>query len=411
MYSMSFLLAWRYLTGARQEKNIAIMIKICCLGILIGTFSLTLITCIMRGFEKITHEQLQGIHANIMVRAYGNNLNLQALAPVLDHEIAALASWSPTTVKQGIIQGPESDDITHVTVVKGIDPAREVTTTSLCSKITQSIIPHASLSTLVHDNHILIGKGLAQELGVTPGAPTTLLFTPDEQTRSNHVTLKEAQLYVSGIFSTGIEEFDNGLIFCSLEHLHTLWPESGVKQINIKLNPGSDENAVKSHLEQRLKLEVYTWKDLYPALVSALKLEKYAMFFILALVTLVASMNIISLTFMQATQKRGDIAILKAMGMSNSALRAIFLMVSTSIALIGTLAGLGLAALAGWLLQTYPFITLPDTYYVSHIPVVMEPSLFVLVFIVVISLSLAASWLPAHRATQTNVANLLRYEA
>ena len=76
------------------------------------------------------------------------------------------------------------------------------------------------------------------------------------------------------------------------------------------------KNIVIQKLRHRLGLDVYSWKDLYPSLVASLKLEKYVSFFILALILLVASMNIISLLFMQITQKRPTIALLQAMGMS-----------------------------------------------------------------------------------------------
>ena len=80
------------------------------------------------------------------------------------------------------------------------------------------------------------------------------------------------------------------------------------------LKDRSKEKQVVESLKKRLDLEVMSWKDLYSSLVSALILEKYAILFILALVALVASLNIISLLFMYVTQKRTDIAILSNNG-------------------------------------------------------------------------------------------------
>jgi lipoprotein-releasing system permease protein len=114
---------------------------------------------------------------------------------------------------------------------------------------------------------------------------------------------------------------------------------------------------------------------------------------------------------MHITQKRGDIAILKAMGMSDNALTTTFLLMGMSITCCATLVGLGLATLASWFLENYPFITLPDAYYVTHLPSKMEWHLLIIVFIVIMCLSFIATVFPAYRTRTINIANILRFEA
>ncbi len=410
MNYLSLLLIRRYLFGAAHEKSIATMTSVCFGSICLGTFALALILSIMNGFEKVTHTQLQGIHAHLIVRAYGNTINSNAVKPILETEFPSIASWSPTTTKQGIIRGPHSDNITNVVLIKGINPTQEAATSTLQHKIISSIAANKELPSLVHDNSILIGKGLAQDLEVAPGAPVTLLFAPDECAQGAKITLNQHAAIVGGVFSTGIDEFDNGLLFCSLDFLQQLWPECGIEQINIKLKPSADEATTIANLRNRLGLEVYSWKDLYPALVAALKLEKYALFFILLLVIVVASMNIVSLAFMHITKKRTDRALLQSMGMDIKKIRSIYVVLSLSIACAGAIVGLLLAGITGYFLATYPFITLPDTYYMSQLPIVMEWQLFILVFIVVIALSALAAWIPSRNITHTTIADILRHE-
>ena len=79
---------------------------------------------------------------------------------------------------------------------------------------------------------------------------------------------------------------------------------------------------------------------------------------------------------MQIQQKRRDIAIFKAMGMSDNRIRNIFLHLGVCITFSASALGLGLAALAGYLLEKYPFIELPDVYYVSYLPARMDPEIF-----------------------------------
>ena len=149
---------------------------------------------------------------------------------------------------------------------------------------------------------------------------------------------------------------------------------------------------------------------MYPALVSALKLETYAMFLILALIALVASMNVISLLFMYITQKKGDIAILTSMGLHSSVIKNVFLCLGIFLTLVGASAGLLLAFISGLILQHYPFITLPDIYYVSHLPVYMHWSTFLLMFVVVLLLSVIALVIPIHKVPKLNIATILRME-
>jgi ABC-type lipoprotein release transport system permease subunit len=170
-----------------------------------------------------------------------------------------------------------------------------------------------------------------------------------------------------------------------------------------------DETIVIKKLQKRLPhLNVYTWKDQYPALVSSLKLEKYVMFLILALITLVASMNMISLLFMQIQHKRRDIAIFRAMGMSSKIIRSIFLRMGLLITSIASICGLMLAACAGYALERYPCIELPDVYYISYIPARMDLEIFLAVFVVTMIIGFCATWFPAQRSRRINISNILR---
>jgi len=81
-----------------------------------------------------------------------------------------------------------------------------------------------------------------------------------------------------------------------------------------------------------------------------------------------------------------------------------------SIAFIGSILGLTLAFCAGWILETYPFITLPDAYYVTHLPSRMTIQIFVAVFTVVMLLSFISTWLSARRTKNVNISHVLRFE-
>lgn len=410
MKTLSLFIAWRYIRGAGHEKNISIMLIICFIGICIGSFALALVASVMNGFEKATHEKLQGIHPQIMIRSFGNQLDVKAFASLFKEKFPEIEAFSPVHDEQVMIQNPSTSQVEHVMAIKGFIPKKEEQVTQLKHKIKN--LENRSLEKIFEKpNSIIIGSKIAQLLNLHIGDKVNILFAPHDQ-HSKKIILDSHPAFISSIFETGIEDYDMNVIFSTLPFVHTLFPDSGISQIDIKLKPGTDEQNVIDELRSHLtSVEVNSWKDLYPAIVSALKLEKYVMFIILALITLVASMNIISLLFMQITQKRGDIAILQTLGCKQTTIRNIFLLMGLSVSCLATLVGLTLSVIASWILEHYPFIELPDVYYVSHLPARMELSILVIVFCVVMTLSFVATIIPARRIKNLTIAQILRFEA
>ena len=409
MNKLIFMLAWRYLIGTKNENNISTMVLVCFLGILIGSFSLAIVASVMNGFEQVTHKKIQSIHPQIIINSNNQKLMFEKISSVLKKEFPSIQAISPSIQKQAIIKGDDDDEY-NILAIKGIAPLTENSVSNIEKKIISSISKEKKLSAILKNNKILIGERLAKSFEVVPGEKISLLFSKEDNIKKRKIKMEEKDVTIGGIFKTGIDDFDSNLIICSLSLTEKLFPESGITQINLKLKTNCDEYKVVKQLKDRLKIDVYSWKELYPALVQALKLEKYAMFFILAIITLVASMNIISLLFMQITQKRPDIAILKAIGLSHKKISRIFLYLGMTVSLIGASAGLMLAFIVGHLLEKYPFIKLPDAYYVTHLPSKMEWQIFVAVFAVVIVLSLVSIWIPTRKTRSINIANVLRFE-
>lgn len=366
------------------------MIFICFCAISIGAFSLALVSAVMDGFELATHEKLQSIHPHISMSSQEGNLHFPAIKKILTQEFPEITHAVPSTGQQLLIYAGKHTDPAMV-VMKAIDPALEPKDELIGKKI---IYPTDTthLSELVKNNRIIIGKKLAHALALQPKSKVELWYwQTGQEPKSTTVSLSKKSAVVSAFFDTGIEEFDMNMALCSFDFFQTLFPESGVTHIGLQLQKGATELSTLEKLKKRFPLQIYSWKDLYPALVSTLKLEKYVMIFILALITLVASMNIISLLFMYRTHKAPDIFILRSLGMKKATVRSIFLIIGMSISFLATCCGLVLAYVAGLVLQKYPFIQLPDCYYVSHLPVSLKISTFLLVFMLIMSISLAAS--------------------
>lgn len=404
MNKLTFLLARRYLLGSTYERSISTVTLICFISIFVASGSLTLVNAVMRGFQVAVHQKLQGIHADATIQSYDAPLNEQAIQQVISDEFPEIVASSPVHIGNALIQ---SDEYAHPTVLilNGIDPHKE----RLVSNIETKLTPHGSLATIVHGNTVAIGRNIADAHNLCVGDTFTLYYL-DELSGKRKVTVHQQEALVGGIFKTGIEEYDANLIYTSLSFFHKLFSHDGADQIKITFAPTIDHEISIKKLHQRLMLDVYSWKQLYPSLVSALQLERYAMFFILLLITIVASMNIIALLFMLIQAKKSDIAILHSMGASLRMIKSIFIAIALTITGLATTLGLLCAAGICWLLNTYPFITLPDTYYVSHLPAQLEWHMIVLVFATIMIIAILATIVPLRNIKRSAIAQVLRFE-
>lgn len=396
--SLILLIAFRYLLTARKDHSISTMIKITFLGISISIFALTLIISIMNGFEVATYQKMQSIHPQITVQLNRDSKNVENILK----NFPQIEAYSKTDIQSVII----NNDLNNVMFIKGIDPIESQKTSNINQKITYRL--HKEFNELLTDKHILIGQKLAKELNINVGDQIQLLIP--EKLNETQINFDKLNVIVSGLFNTGIEDFDSKIILCSLSFLAQMFPESQPSQIEIKLKKDQAQSAVIEKLKKELKTDVYSWQDLYPTLVSALKLEKYVMFIVLALITFIAGMNIIALLFMIITQKKRDIAILKSMGASVKAIRHIFFIVGLLITTLSTIIGLIFAFIVGLILQNYPFIELPDIYYATYLPIEMKLSVFILVFIMALIIGTVATLLATHHLSKINISNVLKNE-
>lgn len=408
MRTVTWLLAWRYLLQSAYEKSSSIMVKVCFLSIFIGSFALGLVMAVMQGFEVVTHEKMQGIHAQAIIQAHNDeSLDLNALNKLLNEEFPDVIGATPSSTEHAIIVNPNYDTMPTMIMLKGINPVQESKVTSLeHALLNKTVLLHQ----LLQENGLIIGINLAENLNIKPGDRVELYFTDEINPQKKSIKLNKTKAMISGIFKTGIEEFDAGFAFCNLNFLHSLFPNIGINQLHLKFNPDAMESDLIAALQKRLNISVYSWKDMYPALVSGLRLEKYVMFIILVLIMIVASMNMISLLFMQIIYKRPDIAILQAMGCPIKQIQKIFFLIGSLIAGCATFVGLVTAYIVSILLETYPFIRLPDVYYVSYLPAKTNLVLLCIIFLVIMIINSCALFIPLAKTRSIRIADILRHE-
>ena len=407
MKSISWYLARHYLPIRGQDSSISVMALISLISIGIGAFSLALVTAVMNGFQVTIQEKMQNIQPQATIYSYKQPIVVKEISSFIAEKFPEITAVSPYGISHVMVQSDamEEGDTPVIAAFKAIDPEKESLTTSLKNRVKEG----GQLS-LIQDNVVMIGKTMANNLDVLPDDEITLLFIEQPTGKKRKVDVHQKKVRIGAIFETGIEEYDNGTMYGSFDLFNELFPDQGVTQLGLAVNPTVTPAQVIPRLREETGLQVLTWQELYKPLLSAQIIEKYAMFLILLLITLVASMNIIALIFMIITHKRSDIAILRAMGLSSKAIVRAFILLGVLLSGVACIVGLIGATIASWLLERYPFITLPDIYYVTHLPAHMDWHVIAAVFCVVMLIAFLASWFSARRVYTINIARVLRFE-
>jgi lipoprotein-releasing system permease protein len=225
----------------------------------------------------------------------------------------------------------------------------------------------------------VIGARLANRLNVYPGADSITLTTIGSAVSPVTGTPipREMHLEVTGVFDTGMYEYDNGYIYVSLPVAQQLAGlGNDVTGLEVRAHDRWEAPDIARRLAKTLGYPYRTedWQAQNNSLFQALKLEKLGMTFILLLIILVAAFNIVGTLTMVVADKTKEIGILRAMGMPAASIRRIFLVQGTLIGVVGTTLGLALGLATAVALDKYKLIPLdPQVYFIDHLPVARTP--------------------------------------
>ena len=262
---------------------------------------------------------------------------------------------------------------------------------------------------------ILIGRELSLELGVRVGAEVQLITPIGRTTPAGQIPgVLAAQ--VGGVFFSGMYEYDRKNVYAPLEMVQRfLLTGDRVSGIEVALLDVEDIDAGKAEVERIVAeqgraddLIVEDWRDLNRNLFSAMFLEKVAMFIALLFVVLVASFGILASNLMSVMEKAKEIAILKAMGTSDSGILRVFIAEGLCVGLLGSFGGIAMGLALCWALDTYGLPLNENVYYIEKLPVVVNPVEVTLVGIAALVIVCISSLYPALVASRLRPVDALR---
>jgi len=430
--NIELFIANRYLRSKQRTGFISLITYISAAGVMIGTAALVIVLSVMNGFESEVRGRIIGADSHIKVSLFHDlpMNNYQTTADTISR-LREVIGITPYIQDKGLLRRGKS---VEWALVKGIDE----TTVGAVSDLPKTIVagsldvegPVETIETVEEIlgksprpktdkptvpgsiTGIILGRQLSFRLGASIG-DTVLLISPAGMT-SLFSSPRLKRFIVTGVFETGIYEYDDSFSYISLGSAADLYElGGGVTGLEVKLRNPQDAEQVSRFLEDKLGYPYYprTWQDMHKTLFRWMKIEKWMYTILLSLIILVAAFNIVASQIMVVIEKRREIGILKAIGATRERIMRIFMYEGMIVGIVGTVAGLAL----GWSLcrlqQVYQFFSLPgDVYFLNSLPVRMQIFDFVIIGFVSIGLTLLATIYPARRAGQLDPVEAIRYE-
>ena len=407
----------RYLKAKRKSTFISLITLISVAGVALGVMALIIVLAVMTGFEEDLKDKILGTNAHIVVLKGSSAMeNYPSLISQL-LDVDGVVAATPFIYNQVMLSSGKN--VSGV-VLRGIDVDSDAKVTNLHKSIEQGNIKSLE-DTSRKIPGLVVGKELAKNLGLFVG-DTVDVISPMGNITPLGMMPKMRRFQVTGIFNTGMFEYDSTLAYVSLaEAQDFLALGDVVTGIQLKVRDVYKTGALTKVINKELGPPYFArdWMQMNRNILFALKTEKSVMFIILTLIVLVAAFGIASTLFMVVMEKTRDIAILKSMGATSRSIMRIFVFEGVIIGVLGTAIGV----LSGLLvaLNLEPIVSVvqkvtgfelfsKDIYYLDHFPSRVITSDVVLISVTAILISFAATLYPSWAASRLSPAEALRYE-
>ena len=404
--------ALRYLFALRKQSFISV-ISICAVcGVALGVAALIVVIGVMNGFSKDLRDKILGVNAHIIISSLSGGIRDTAIISTAAAETPEVVGVTPFIYSEVMLSSP--DGVKGV-VLRGIEPRTAEKVLSLSKDMVEGHVLDLDEEDPDGRPGVIIGSELAKRLGLSLGMQVSLLSPSGRQTAAGFQP-KIRNFIVRGTFRTGMYEYDSTLGYVTVDAARDLLGFKGdfVSGLEVRIKDVDRAEEVSKSLRKRLTgfpVYVRNWQEMNANLFAALKLEKTAMFIILAMIVLVGSFSIVNTLVMLVMQKTKDIAILMSLGAEPSSISRIFMLQGTFIGVIGTILGYALGVPTSLLLKKYQFIKLPsDVYPVDYLPVRLEALDMTLIGLAALALCFLSTLYPARRAAALNPSDALRYE-
>lgn len=410
MEPLALFIGRRFSKAKRRSRLVSFISVSSMMGISVGVMVIIIGLSAMNGFERelinrvlsvIPHGQLEGVDAPL--HGWEEIQKTVQLNPRVE-------GTAPYVMFTGLL---EKGAQIKPAQIRGIDITQE----SKISNIGAFVLDDAWENLKPGQHAVILGKGLADALGVKKGDVLTALLPPANP-GLKLLALKRIRLNVVGILSLA-GQVDHGLALIPIEDAQ-VYQKMGdaVSGVALKFSNPLDAPEIVREVGNTLKEYVYlkNWTQEYGFLYRDIQMVRMIVYIVMVLVIGVACFNIVSTLMMAVKDRAADIAVLRTMGAKDGLIRSVFIWHGLLSGIFGGVIG----SVAGGLISVYltqiiyfiegvtgqDFLS-GDIYFVDFLPTQLHFSDIVLVSTTALLLSLLATWYPARRACQLQPAAVL----
>lgn len=422
------------------------------LAVAVGTMAMVVVMSVMNGFSSDLRSKIFGANAHLLVLKYGSDFveyddvvkktsALKGIAGATPFVLNEVMVSSETNVTGALLKGIDTETIDTVTELKknvtrgslrhlktpaeipvpakvgGADGDPVKPTDAVDDAIAKAAGGVGGVPTPGSDEKptpgVVIGVEMAKNLKVFVGDVINVVSPLGDLGPTGPIP-KARAFRVAATFYSGMFEYDSKFIYIDLNEAQDFLTLKGaVTGVEYRLD---DVDAVQGVAKDILKVlggypyRTKDWMEMNRNLFSALKLEKIAMFIILNFIVVVASFLIAAVVIVFVIEKSKEISILKTMGASDTSIMKIFVTYGITVGGLGTLVGIAFGVGICKMIETFGIGMDPDVYYISNLPVKVEPFEVFLVGVAALGLSYLATIYPALLAARLKPVEGLRYE-
>lgn len=399
-------IARRNLSSRHRTGFISFVTFIAILGVAIGTMVLIIALAIITGFERKLEETLVGFSSHIQVVGFQNQplRDYQANLVTL-RETDGIRHVAPFIQREGMIRSREGFE---GILMKGLE--EEVDASLMQEYVTSGVFDLSEQEP--NRGGIIIGEQLARRLAVDLGDRLTIFAL--EQAEGTVIGFaRAAQFIVTGIYETGMAEYDDIYVFVDLSAAQRMLRMDGlVSGYDIMVNDIDRIHSISEGLFTKLGYPHYprTMYQMYRHLFTWIELQKKPIPIILGLIILVASVNIIGTMLMLVMEKTNQIGTLKALGMTRRSIGKIFVIDGMIIGVVGVIIGNLTGFILSFIQYQYQIIAIPgEIYYMNYVPIAIEPLHYLIVTAVALAMCFVCSIVPARLAGRLDPVTTIRF--